>query len=199
MGLCIYYSGSFRNPALLPEMIEELKDISEEFKWNYHVYETEFPPDGFGKAEYNQKTYGISLSPPECEPLWFSFLSNGRMSNFLHLEMWGESESGEERNFLYSLVTKTQYAGIEVHKVIIHLFRHISEKYFTDFEMFDEGGYWESNDVKILEENFRKYNYLIDSFAFALENSPKNVGENLEDYLKRMFMKIHKNIKDKKL
>jgi len=106
MGLCIYYSGSFRDPALLPDMIEELKDISEEFKWNYHVYETEFPPDGFGKAEYNQKTYGISLSPPECEPLWFSFLSNGRMSNFLHLEMWGESESGEERNFLYSLVHK---------------------------------------------------------------------------------------------
>jgi hypothetical protein len=64
--------------------------------------------------------------------------------------------------------------------------------------MMDEGGYWESNDVEILEDNFRKYNYLIDSFAFALENFPKNDGENLEDYLKKMFMKIHKNIQGKK-
>jgi hypothetical protein len=61
----------------------------------------------------------------------------------------------------------------------------------------DEGGYWETKDEKVLEENFRRYDHLIDSFAFALENIPKNEGENLEEYLKRVFMDIHKRMKEK--
>ncbi len=196
MGLTIHYSGNFGDPALLPEMISEVKDISGEFKWDYHIYETKFPPDGFGQADYNDNIYGISTAPPNCEPLWFCFLSNGKMSSPPHLQFWGKTDTKPEDEFLYQLFTKTQFAGIEVHKVVVHLFRHISEKYLKDFTMMDEGGYWESRDEKVLEQNFKRYNYLIDSFSFALENFPKNAGENLEEYLNRLFVKIHKGMKD---
>ena len=37
MGLSIHYSGSFNNSGSLSEMIEEVKDIAEVFKWKYNI------------------------------------------------------------------------------------------------------------------------------------------------------------------
>jgi len=38
MGLCIFYSGKFKDAASLPLLVEEVKDIAVINKWNYHVY-----------------------------------------------------------------------------------------------------------------------------------------------------------------
>ena len=43
MGLSIHYSGSLSNPDYLSEIIEEVKDIAEVFKWEYNIYEERFP------------------------------------------------------------------------------------------------------------------------------------------------------------
>lgn len=192
MGLSIHYSGSFKKDASLSSMIEEVKDISETYKWKYFIFEEEFSEDLFGKKSYNDKIYGICFSPPECEPVFFSFLSNGRMSGPPNLQFFGNSKDKEYQKYLYMLFTKTQFAGIETHKLIIHIFKYISEKYFTDFKMSDEGEYWETGDEKILENNFKKYNYLLDSFAFGLQHFPVNKGETFEAYFIRLMQKIQK-------
>ncbi len=190
MGLSVHYSGSIKNPNSLSELINEVKDVAEIFKWKYKVYNNKFPTGSFGKDEYNNEVYGISFNIPDCDTIFICFLSNGKMSSPFHLRFYANSHDKEECKFLYKLFVKTQFAGIELHKYIIHLFRHLNKKYFKDYEMFDEGGYWESGDEKLLQANFNKYNDLLNTFSLALENEPKQSGESFEDYFERLLIKI---------
>jgi hypothetical protein len=191
MGLSIHYRGSFKLDASLIEMIEEVKDIAEMYKWEYTVFDDKFPEAGFDKPEYNQDIFGICFSPPGCEAVWLSFLSNGKMSNLSHLKFFGNSENKKEQQYLYMLATKTQYAGIEIHKLIIHLLKYISEKYLQDFIVYDEGGYWETRDEKLLQDTFKRYTDLIESFASSIENYPRKSGESFEAYFERLLKQIH--------
>ena len=196
MGLSIHYSGSFKPEASLQAMIEEVKDIAEIYKWRYTVFEDEFPAGGFGKAEYNQNIYGICFTPPECETVSLCFLSNGKMSDALNLKFYGDSKDKEEAKYLYMLSVKTQYAGIVIHKLVIHLLRHLSKKYLQDFILSDEGGYWETGDEKILQDAFKRYTDLIESFATSLENYPKESGESFEAYFERLLKQIQQKRKE---
>jgi hypothetical protein len=196
MGLTIHYNGKFNPAASLPEMIEEVKDIAEINKWKYHIYETEFPKDSIGKESYSDNLYGIIFIPPNCEPVYLSFLSNGRMASEHGLQFWGNSQDKKEKEYLYMLSTKTQFAGREIHKWIIHLFKYLKGKYFSEFNMFDEGKYWETNDEKLLNEIFQRYENALDILGTALENIPRDRGESFEKYFERILKGI--NDKNKK-
>ena len=74
MGLSIHYSGRFNPAASLKAMIEEVKDIATIYKWDYFVFDNEFPTDSLGKTIYNQQIYGICFTPPECETVDLCFL-----------------------------------------------------------------------------------------------------------------------------
>ena len=191
MGLSIHYSGSLSNPDYLSEIIEEVKDIAEVFKWEYNIYEERFPENTFGKTDYNQNIYGISFTIPDCETISISFLSNGKISCPLHLQFYGKTDKKPEQEFLYMLSVKTQFVGSELHKFIIHLFQYLTKKYFKDFKMIDEGGYWESGNEKILEQNFQKYTDLLNSFSSAIKNQPIKSGESFEAYFERLLKQIH--------
>ncbi len=198
MGLSIHYNGSFKVGASLPEMIEEVEEVAKVHKWKYRVFETEFPDPNFRSEKYSDKIYGIHFTPPDCETVSISFLSNGKMSTAMHLEFYGNSDDKDYQEYLYTISVKTQYAGIQIHMLIIHLMKYLSNKYFGRFEMYDEGKYWETGDQKILEEIFGRYNLIMDRFATALQTIPSNGGENLEEYLLRIFEKVHKKIRVKK-
>jgi hypothetical protein len=190
MGLTIHYSGRFNESASLPQLIEEVKDIAEIYKWKYRILEESFPEGSFGKEHFHpEKLYGIVVSPPKCEPVCISFLSNGRMSAPFLLRFWGNPQNEVEATYLYMLFTKTQFAGVEIHKLIIHILKHISKKYLLDFKLMDEGSYWETGDEKLLEETFSRYTNLIEGFATSLETFPVNEGESFMEYFERM-MKI---------
>jgi hypothetical protein len=197
MGLSIHYSGSFNPNASLSAMIEEVKDIAELYKWKYKVFEDAFPGNSLDKKEYTQGIYGICFTPPKCETVDLCFLSNGQMSSSAHLILFGKSKTQEERPYLYMLSTKTQYAGIEIHKLIIHLLKYIEGKYLKDLKVLDEGHYWETGDEKLLEETFKRYTELIESFASSIEIYPVNPGESFEAYFERLLHQIHKK-KNKK-
>ncbi len=139
MGLTIHYSGSFIKDASLPEMISEVKDIAEIYKWKYHVEEDQFPKNSLGKLSYNNKIYGIHFTPPDCETISLTFLSNGRMSTLEHLQLYDNTKNEETKPYLYMLWTKTQFAGAQTHKVIVHLLKYLSKKYFSEFKVTDEG------------------------------------------------------------
>jgi len=191
MGLSFHYNGSIANPDLLPELIGEIEDIAKIHNWKYFIFDRQFPEDTFGKPEYNQDIYGICFTPPECETIDICFLSNGRMSSISHLKFFGKTEDQDEQTYLYMLSVKTQYAGIELHQFIIHLFRYLDKQYFANFEMYDEGGYWETNDLSLLQSTFKRYTDLINSFASALEYIPAQTGETIESYFKRLMKLIH--------
>lgn len=187
MGLSIHYNGRFKTNASLSEMIEEVEDIAEIHKWKCIVRNKNFPKKVYDDNSHDNKIYGITFIPPKCEPVFLSFLSNRRMSSDLALKFWGKSTDEKEKKYLYMLSTKTQYAGRNVHKIIILLLKYLNKKYFSEFELHDEGHYWETEDEKVLNANFDRYEELIDSFSFALDNVPMNPNENIEDYLKRII------------
>jgi len=116
------------------------------------------------------------------------------MSSKAYLKFFGKTETTAESEYLYMLSVKTQYAGVVLHQFIIQLFRYLSKKYFADFMMKDESGYWETNDEAVLKSNFKKYNDLIDGFVSAIEIFPLQAGETIETYLERLL----KQINDKK-
>jgi len=190
MGLTIHYSGSFNPASSLSAMIEEVKDIAELYKWKYKVFETDFQAGGIGKEEYTQEIYGICFTPPKCETVWISFLSNGKMSSPMHLDFFGKNVKQEERPYLYMLSTKTQYAGVEIHKLIIHLLKYMEAKYLQELTVMDEGHYWETGDEKLLVDTFKKYTELIEQFVSSIEIYPMNPGESYEAYFKRLMMQI---------
>ncbi|MBW8332236.1 MAG: hypothetical protein K0M40_09470 [Prolixibacteraceae bacterium] len=194
MGLSFHYSGRIANPASLSDLIEEIEDIAKVHDWKYFVFDRQFPEDTIGKPDYNQRIYGICFTPPNCETVDICFLSNGRMSSAAHLQFWGKTDDQEEREYLYMLSVKTQYAGIEIHQFLIQLFRYLNAKYFADFTMSDEGEYWETNDLTLLKTNFKRYTELVDGFVSAIESIPIKAGEDVESY----FLRLMKEINDKK-
>lgn len=197
MGLTIYYNGRFNKNASLPKMISEVIDIVEVCKWKYHVYEQHFPKTDNPDDSYNDSIYGISFSPPECEPVWLCFLSNRRMSTPIHLRYWGSVSDPSEKKYLYMPFTKTQFAGENIHKFIIELFRHLEKQdYFEDLEIKDEGEYWETGDENHLKEQFDKYRNILDNLIFAFENIPMKTDESYECYFSKLLEIIHKKKDD---
>jgi len=119
------------------------------------------------------------------------------MSNPLLLMLWGNETPEMQKKYLYSLFTKTQFAGKQVHMLIVDLFRHISKKYISYFRMIDEGNYWESRDEAVLESQFNRYNYLLDMFGDALKNIPPSEGQDPLEHIKNIAEKIHKDYRNR--
>jgi hypothetical protein len=172
-----------------------VQNICESIKIKYKIFETELPIEDFGKDKYRKEIYGIWFSPKNCEPVSMCFLSNGIMSNPINLKIFGFSKRSDYKKFIKYNSTKTQYAGIETHMFIIKLIKHLSKKYLKDFTLSDEGGYWESDDEAVLKKQFDRYNFLIDSFADAVENISSKDDESVNDYIKRIAEMIHKDFK----
>src|SRR5687767_2109859 len=113
MGLSIYYKGRLKFAESLTELIEELKDVAEAHNWDYHIFYTELNSSDFNKEEFDDEIYGILIGPPECEPLFFTFLSNGVMCSPIALQHYLETNN---KILMSGLFTKTHYAGPHIHK-----------------------------------------------------------------------------------
>lgn len=197
MGLSFHYNGAISDPTKLHDLIEEVTEIAKIYDWEYSIFETAFPNNRLtDEGVYTDEVFGLSIMPPDCEPVFLSFLSNGRMSSPIHLKLWGKTEEQEEQPYLYMLATKTHFSSPLIHATIIHLLRHISSKYLTNFNLIDEGEYWETNDEAILKENFKKYTSLLDNLILGLKAVPIKPDENFEQYLLRLSELIS-NLKER--
>ncbi len=193
MGLSFHYNGRIADTKLLPKLIEDLEDIAELHKWKYNVFARNFPVVEAQSDAQRHNVYGMCFTPPGCETVFVSFLNNGRMSSPILLDFWGEAKKEPEKDYLYMLSVKTQYAGAEIHKLLIGIFHFLDKKYLTDFELYDEGDYWETGDDKLLLKNFNQNAFLINSFKSALQSLPIQEDEKPEDYIFRII----KEMKDK--
>ncbi len=190
MGLSIHYNGSFNKKASLSNMIEEVKDVAKIYGWKYHIYEETFNKQTTAEKQQNIDLYGISFTPPNSETISLTFLSNGKLCCGAVLQLLGSDIKSNP--YLYSLSVKTQFAGSVVHKIIIQLLKYLSNKYFKEFELTDEGQYWETGDEKLLNSIFKTYDDLIDSVQFSIESVPIKKGETFEEYFKRILKQKNK-------
>lgn len=185
MGLTIHYSGKLKNASELMLLIDEVRDIAIEKEWDYFIFEEEFENNKFTSKPDLDKLFGIMVTPKNSEPMCFSFLSDGRMCGIINFNVITINNEIDE-DLAFSLFTKTQYAGFEIHKQLIVLLDHISKKYLVDFTCSDEGQYWETRDEDLLIETFKRFGSFIDSFASSLEMIPPNENENIEDFILRI-------------
>jgi hypothetical protein len=189
MGLSFHYKGALKKPHSLKKLIEEVADISRANQWKFHVFEEEFPNDAFTVDTYNDSIYGICFTPPESETVCLTFLSNGKMFAFYDLELSKDSGNELDENYLS---VKTQFAGAAIHMQIITIFDYLNKKYFENFDLTDEGNYWETKNEQLLVDTFSKYTNLIDGFGSLLENMPIGEFESIEEYLIRIAEMVHK-------
>lgn len=185
MGLSIHYSGRIKDRALIDDLTAEVEDICNALDWRYNIL-------------HDDEIDGVVFSPPESEPVHFTFNKEGRLLPFtsiLNREMY---ESGEvEMELMYTAFTKTQFAGPDSHKAIIKLMRYITQKYFAEFEMTDESYYRETNDEEQMLGRFKVYNAMLDAFTEALQGmehvpgeTPQSLADRLEELLRTKFKDV---------
>jgi hypothetical protein len=194
MGLSIHYSGRLNKAESLPSLIEEVKDVSNVYGWKYHIFNTEFPDNTFDSQTSFDEIYGICFTPTNCETISFAFLSNGVMVCPACISFFAHSET--ERSYIYTISVKTQFAGIIVHKLLIHLFNYLNDKYFENFNLSDESYYWETGDEDQMRERFKLYDNLLDNVVLSSKIFPINSGENIVSYFERLMKHID-NLKKK--
>lgn len=192
MGLTIHYSGIFRDDTLLKNMIDEVIDISRVYDWKYTVFNEQFPISVNPDENQKNELYGVLFTPTGSEPVHLTFLSNKRMCSIIGLHACGSSYDEKAIEYLYLLSTKTQFAGIDTHRIIVHILKYISKKYLTNFRVLDEGKYWETGDEKLLNEIFSRYEAAFEIFDNALHNNPLRENETFEEYFARLLRQLGK-------
>lgn len=191
MGLSIHYKGKLKKAAFLPELIQEVKDVAEIYKWKHQIFNAVFPYGRFTKEADFETFYGISFTPENCETISLIFLPSGRMVCPVRVNFSVQSVLKEKDSWIYTNSVKTQFAGMRVHRIIIHFFKYLNEKYFEAFEMMDESYYWETNDEKKMEEQFKKYGEFLDDFKLAIDTFPLQENEAIDDYFKRLMNRVN--------
>jgi len=192
MGLTLHYRGRFKPQASLPEMIVEVKNIAEVNSWKYIIFNEEFPEPEIQNNPVQETLYGMIINIPQCEPVFLSFASNLHLVNPVWLESASQGEL-EDQEMLYLVFTKTQYAGAEVHKKIVHLLKYLSHKYFEDFIVADDGQYWETGDPLILDQQFKQYNQYLSALQTSIGSLPASVDESPDELVNRIVQLLKNN------
>lgn len=76
-----------------------------------------------------------------------------------------------------SSFTKTQYAieFVKCHLLVIRALEYLKDNGFT-IDVFDEGKYWETKDLKVLAEQINRYTSLLSSFSDELKEFSQKTG-----------------------
>ena len=217
MGVSIHYSGRITDKNKLPQLIDEVEEIASVHNWKYNIYEQKFPVnETINLSDHHDgKLYGIAFTPEGSEPVSICFLCNGRMCSIMQLFCWGEfkeektivissanvTDQGEleiqqkeetltaadYNKFLCMCSTKTQYAGSEMHAMIIGVLRYVSKQYLSDFNLVDESQFWETNDKVLLKENFARNAAIIEGFGCVLAENQRLADEDWDSYIQRII------------
>ena len=196
MGLSIHYSGSIKDLTLIDPLIIEAADICKSMGWSYHIWkQNDFTPVKHIIDFLPEHLNGITFTIEGCESLSLCFLPNKKMSSLVNLLTKGAYPKAE---MIYSVSVKTQFAGPDIHITIIKFLRYISNKYLADFNLVDEGLYWESNDEQKLLHQFERYDFILNEVANTISNmktipgeNPISLAERLESVLERLHKKLN--------
>lgn len=163
MGLSIYYSGTLRDPEHIDAIISEAADIGQSMNWSI----TELP------SAPDIPVRGIVIQPDDCDPIWFTFHTNGNLCSPILFSYLLENEVSIPEDAKQVLVTKTQYAGADVHMSVIKFMRYLSEKYFSVFELTDESRFWETSDEQLCRKRFSEGDRIMDLLDLTLRGAGK--------------------------
>ena len=184
MGLSIHYDGKLKNGSDLKELLNEVAETCKTFDWYHEIFNDEFPRSNSEKILRKHEVYGMAFTPPDCETVFLCFEPDGTMKNPLWKML--EDDSDDELKEITTTSVKTQSAGIETHKQIINLFKYLEKKYFSEFSMYDESGFWDHGDLEKLREKMVITERTVKLIEERL-NTKRLEGEKLEDFVVRAY------------
>jgi hypothetical protein len=150
MGLTIHFQGKLVSDEQYEKLITCAKDFAEENQMPWVPLNNEngsllrYKDGDF--YEYNGTIKGIVIQPGlNCEPFFLQF----------------------DKDLIIHQFCKTQYADISIHILLIDLLRQI-ESCFAELIVIDEGEYWETDDINLLQKHFDKNQSAIDKLSETL-------------------------------
>ncbi|MBA3028375.1 MAG: hypothetical protein FP814_10710 [Desulfobacterium sp.] len=154
-GITIHYEGHALSHQAVTEIISASSEYAKHQGWKVKDASAE---NGTlervineKNADYEGEITGVVLYPhAKCEPVYLQFGEDLFMQDFV----------------------KTQFAGTDVHILLIKLFDAIKGK-FRNLEIVDESEYWDKRDRDTLERHVRKVNEII---ADMKSKDPKAKG-----------------------
>lgn len=181
MGITIFYRGRLRSLTDLPRLTAELQAACARLDWPCQPLDERIlgtaerfnrvplecddgiPTDTFKIYEVpvDDRVRGVAIHPPGCETLFLTFSRTGEAVRYEDLP-FGESAPGRYGLILDHLWCKTQFSSPETHVRVCELLR-IAEKYAAEWEVTDEGGYWDTGDLEVLRATWDRYQRALDA------------------------------------
>ena len=117
-------------------------------------------------------------------------ISSATVTDQGELEIQQKEETltaADYNKYLCMCSTKTQYAGPEMHAMIIGVLRYVSKQYLSNFNLVDESQFWETNDKVLLKENFARNAAIIEGFGCVLAENQRLADEDWDSYIQRII------------
>lgn len=182
MSITIHYRGRLRDLAQLPQLVAELQVACAGLGWACQTVEErilgvgeryESVPietnDGIPTSRVeiveeplDDEWRGVAIHPPGCETVFLTFDRRGvlvRYGNALESPLT-PGRYGIE----HQLAVKTQFCPPEAHVGVCDLLRRV-ERLAAEWEVNDEGGYWETGDCQVLLERQARMEALMNALS----------------------------------
>jgi len=184
MGVTLHYGGILKSPELIDEITNELLDIAEAKNWKYSLI-------GKQKSKEYLQVSGVMMLPPECEPISMTFLESGKLISPIVSVFSNDEVDKIIADPNYRAFTKTQFSGVDLHIDIVHLLSYLGDKYFDEWHLLDEGGYYPDKNRSKLEETMGQVSKTMDALSDAFEahadqidpSDPEKMAEFIKDVL----------------
>lgn len=194
MGVCINYSGKLKSVKKIYQFIEEIEDIAKIMDWKYTILDEDWTKECDVKFVNDPVTKeleivgnaylkGIIITPPNCESMQFLFDNKGNLTDFVQIAM----QNSFKKHKPPKQWTKTQFAGAEIHITLIKLLKYLKKTYIPNLSVYDEGGYWETENREELENNMGIINTGIEIITSIAESSG-----TMDDFLNKLDKWIEK-------
>ncbi|MEO8819242.1 MAG: hypothetical protein ABI267_09855 [Ginsengibacter sp.] len=159
---------------MINSLIEEVSDVAKTLGWSSYVFN-------------NENIKGVSFAPGKSEPIFLTFNPDGRLLSPFNIICKNIYDGVQlDKELMFTTSTKTQYAGLDAHAAIIDFLKHLSKKYLKNFNLTDQGYYWETGDKKLLIKQFSRYEAAMDIFSEALKEMPAIPNETSESLVERL-------------
>lgn len=179
MGIAIHYRGHLRDPADLPLLVQEVQLACGQLGWPCRVVDRRIvgvaerasysrDPESdevqvtVETAPVDDRWRGVVVQPPDCETLWLTFSRDGQL--VVYEPAWEERDTPGRYHVREQVWVKTQFSSPEVHIAVCSLLRLV-EKYAVEWEVEDEGGYWESGDREELARRMERLRAVLEMLA----------------------------------
>ncbi|HVY61121.1 MAG TPA: hypothetical protein VHF22_05675 [Planctomycetota bacterium] len=171
MGVTIHYRGSLDRPDSVDEVQDRVLDLALALGGRARYWFSR----GDGPAGRPVRGVFVDLAPG-CETVALLFSPEGALVSPFEIAEAEEAPVSRE-SWVFA---KTQFGPVEAHVALVALLRFLRNRFMSDLEVQDEGGYWDTGDLGPLLERRGLIGRAIGAIEAGLRDHPLS-AEAAED------------------